>query len=88
MGEYQWWSSLQNLHMYNIKNCGLPRWHQWQKTCLLKQETRDVSSVLLGQEDLLEEGIATHSSILCLENPVDRGVSWAMGPQGHRVRHN
>ena len=45
MGEYQWWSSLQNLHMYNIKNCGLPRWHQWQRTCLLKQETRDVSSV-------------------------------------------
>ena len=30
----------------------------------------------LGQDDPLEEGMATHSSILaCLENPMDRG-SW------------
>ena len=28
----------------------------------------------LGQEDTLEEGMATHSSILGLENPVDRGA--------------
>ena len=28
----------------------------------------------LGQEDSLEEGMATHSSILGLENPVDRGA--------------
>ena len=27
----------------------------------------------LGREDLLEEGMATHSSIPCLENPMDRG---------------
>ena len=26
----------------------------------------------LGQEDPLEEGMATHSSV-CLENPMDRG---------------
>jgi len=24
-----------------------------------------------------EEGMATHSSILCLENPLDRGTWWA-----------
>ena len=29
----------------------------------------------LGQEDPLEEGMATHSRILsCLENPMDRGT--------------
>ena len=25
----------------------------------------------------LEKGMATHSSILCLENPMDRGTWWA-----------
>ena len=28
----------------------------------------------LGQEDPLEKGMATHSSILALENPTDRGA--------------
>ena len=28
----------------------------------------------LGREDPLEEGMATHSSILCLENPRGRGA--------------
>ena len=32
----------------------------------------------LGQEDPLEEGMATHSSqYSCLENPIDRGSWWA-----------
>jgi len=31
----------------------------------------------LGQEDPLEEEIATHSSILCLENSKDGGIWWA-----------
>ena len=30
----------------------------------------------LGREDLLEEGTATHSSILALENHMDRGTWW------------
>ena len=38
------------------------------------QETRVQS---LGQEDPLEKEKATHSSILCLENPMDRGAWWA-----------
>ena len=29
----------------------------------------------LGQEDLLEKEMATHSSTLCLENPMD-GEAW------------
>ena len=28
----------------------------------------------LGREDPLEEEMATHSSISCLENPMDRGA--------------
>ena len=36
------------------------------------QETPWVQS--LGPEDPLEEGMATHSSVLALENPMDRGA--------------
>ena len=38
------------------------------------RETRVQS---LGQEDPLEKEMATHSSILGLENPMDRGAWWA-----------
>ena len=31
----------------------------------------------LGQEDPLEKEMATHSSILALENPTDGGALWA-----------
>ena len=31
----------------------------------------------LSGEDPLEKGMATHSSILGLENPMDRGAWWA-----------
>ena len=31
----------------------------------------------LGREDPLEKEMATHSSILCLERPRDRGAWWA-----------
>ena len=32
-----------------------------------------MGSIPVG-EDPLEEGMATHSSISCLENPIDRGA--------------
>ena len=38
------------------------------------QETQVQS---LGQKDPLEKEMATHSSILALENPIDRGAWWA-----------
>ena len=37
------------------------------------QETRVLT---LGQEDPLEKGMATHSSISCLENFMDRRTQW------------
>ena len=33
----------------------------------------------LAWEDLLEEGMATHSSILAGKNSMDRGARWATG---------
>ena len=32
----------------------------------------------LGQEDPLEKEMETHSSILCLGNPMDRGAWWVI----------
>ena len=34
----------------------------------------------LGREDPIEKGMATHSSILGLENIMDRGTWWATVP--------
>ena len=31
----------------------------------------------LGWEDPLEKGMDSHSSILAMENPMDRGACWA-----------
>ena len=38
------------------------------------QETEEMQVRSLGREDPLEEGMATHSSNSCLENPMDRGA--------------
>ena len=44
------------------------------KNLLAMQETKETWVRSLGQEDLLEEGMATHSSILAWRIPMDRGV--------------
>ena len=49
------------------------------------QETQVQS---LGREDLLENEMATHSSILGLENPMDRGAWWATVHGVTRVGHD
>ena len=41
------------------------------------QATQEMWVRSLGQEDPLEEGMATHSSILAWKIPMDRGVWWA-----------
>ena len=38
----------------------------------------------LGWEDPLEEGMATHSSILAWRIPMDRGAWWATALGGHK----
>ena len=52
------------------------------------QETKKRGFKSLGRKDPLEEGIASHSSILCLENPKDRGAWGATGHMGRRAGHD
>ena len=42
----------------------------------------------LGQEDPLEEGMATHSNILAWRIPMDRGAWWATVHGVESVRHD
>ena len=50
------------------------------------QKTQEMQLVgSLGQEDPLEEGMAIHSSILALENLLDRGA-WQAAV--HKVAHS
>ena len=46
-------------------------------TCLPMQEMQERQVRSLGQEDPLEEEMATHSGILAWKNPMDRGAWWA-----------
>ena len=41
------------------------------------KETQEMQVQSLGEEDPLEAGMATHSSILAWKNPKDRGAWWA-----------
>ena len=51
----------------------------------LRVNARDMGVPSLGLEDPLEEEMATHSSVLAWENPMDRGAWWATV---HGVRKN
>ena len=50
---------------------------QQVKNLSAMQEMQETRVRSLGQEDPLEEGIATHSSILAWGIPMDRGALWA-----------
>ena len=49
---------------------------QWVKKQPVMQETQETQFQSLGQEDPLEEAMATHSSILAWRIPMDRGAWW------------
>ena len=55
---------------------------QWVKNPSAMQETQDRQILTLGQEDVLEEGMATHSSILAWRIPwtEDSGGLQSIGP--------
>ena len=57
-------------------------------TMILLPAIRETWVPPLSQEDPLEEGMAPHSSILALENPMDRGAWWATVHGSQRVRHD
>ena len=65
--------------------CRLPRWLRWYGSRRQVQETWDRS---LGQDDPLEEGMATHSSVLAWRIPgtEEPGGLQSMGLE--RVRHD
>ena len=50
---------------------------QWMKNLPAIQEIQESQVQSLGQEDPLEKGVATHSSILAWEIPRDGGAWWA-----------
>ena len=54
----------------------------------VKNESAMQEVQCLGREDALEEGMATHSSILAWRIPVDRGAQWATVHELQRVGHD
>ena len=51
---------------------------QQVKNPSVMQEMQETRVQSLGQEDPLEKGMATHSSIVAWRIPMDRGAWWAM----------
>ena len=52
------------------------------------QETREIQVRSLGQEDSLEEKMATHSSILAWRIPLTEEPGGLQSKGSRRVRHN
>ena len=65
-----------------------PRWHSQWGTCLPKQETKEMQVWSLGQEDLLEEEMATHSSTFAWRIPWTEEPGGLQFMQSQRVRHS
>ena len=55
---------------------GLPRWLNGRRTLLPMQEMQKTKAQSLGQEDPLDEEIATHSGIVAWK------ILWTEGPGG------
>ena len=67
---------------------GLPRWLSGSRVYLPMQKMQEMPVLSLGQENALEEEMATHSSILAWRIPwtEEPGGQQSMGSQ--RVRHD
>ena len=70
--------SFHNLALRDNKNyaMGSPR-DSAVKNLPAMQKTQEMQVQYLGKVDSLEKKMATHSSISCLKNPMDRGTGWA-----------
>ena len=76
-------------HRHTLSNSIASPVAQWLRICLPMQETQETWIWSLGQEDPLEEEIATHSSILAGMIPWTRGAWQATQSMGSwRVEHN
>ena len=58
-------------HHKESEKTGLSRWLSGRESAC---DAGDAICLIPGSEDPLEEGMATHSSILALGNPLDRGA--------------
>ena len=59
----------------------------WWRPCLLMQEMQETWVGSLGREDPLEEGMATHSSVLAWRIPWTEESGRLQSIGSHRVRH-
>ena len=59
---------------------------EWVKNLPAKQETQETWIQSLGQEDPLEEGMATHSSILAWRIPWTEEPGKLQSPGSQRIR--
>ena len=71
--------------LYRWVNWGAERLNNWPEVSLVVQMVKNLLAIWetwvwsLGREDPLEEGMATHSSILAWRIPMDRGAWRATG---------
>ena len=61
---------------------------QWVKNIPAMQETQEMQVLSLGQEDPLEEGMTTHSSILAWRIPWTEDPGGLQSIELQRVRHD
>ena len=61
---------------------------QWLRTLLPMQETQEMRVQSPGEEDPLEEEMATHSSFLAWRIPWTEEPDWLQSKGSQRVRHN
>ena len=66
----------------------LPQWFNSKKNPPVMQELQEMRVRSLDQEDPLEEGIATHSSILAWTIPWTEGTGGLQSIKLQRVRHD
>ena len=68
------WSHGVKFYMQAPFPVGLPKWQSGKRICLPMQEMLEMRVLSLGQEDSLEDEMATYSSILTWRIPMDRGA--------------
>ena len=61
---------------------------QWVKNPPAMQDTQEIQVRFLSQEDLLEEDMATHSSVLAWEFPRTEEPGGLQSMELQRIRHD
>jgi len=72
----------------NVYSAWASHMAQWVKNLTTVQETQVIEVQSLGWEDPLEEGMATHSSILAGRTPWTEEPGGLQSTGSQRVRHN